>query len=203
MIVGDGGLARECEWLVHRVNEKESIWNFEGFIDYDTSRSDVIRNDDFLLRYKAEKYVAIAIGDSSIRKRIYNACENNSNIKFANLIDPSVIYSDEVRLGQGNIICSGSILIVNIAIGNFNIINLDCTLGHDAVIDDFVTDNPSVNISRSVHINSGCNIGAGTQIIQDLEIGKNSVIGAGTVVVNDLPGDITAVGVPAKVISVK
>ena len=39
------------------------------------------------------------------------------------------------------------IIQVDIFLGNCNIINLDCTVGHDAHIDDFVTINPSVNIS--------------------------------------------------------
>jgi acetyltransferase-like isoleucine patch superfamily enzyme len=40
----------------------------------------------------------------------------------------------------------GSILTIGIIIGDFCIINLDCIIGHEAIIEDFVTVNPGVNI---------------------------------------------------------
>lgn len=91
-------------------------------------------------------------------------------------------------------------MTVDITIGNCNIINLYCTVGHDVVIDDFVTVNPSVNLSGSVHMCSGSNIGAGSKAIQRCTIGRNAIIGAGAVVNKDIPDGCTAVGVPAKVI---
>ena len=80
---------------------------------------------------------------------------------------------------------------------------MDCTIGHDAIIDNFVTVNPSVNISGNTHICSGCNIGTGTQIIQGLTVRKNTVLGAGAVVNKELPANCTAVGIPAKVIKIR
>ena len=203
VIVGDGGFAREVEWLVERINLKDPTWNFTGFIDKDASRDKVIGDDDYLMNYRSEIYVAVAIGTSNIREKLYKAYKINPNIKFANLIDPSVLLSDRVQIGEGNIVCAGTILTVDIVLGNCNIINLDCTIGHDAVIDDFVTVNPSVSISGNVHLSSGCNIGTGTQIIQGLNIGKNTIVGAGAVVSKELPANCTAVGIPARVIKIR
>lgn len=203
VIVGSGGFAREVEWLVERINFQKPTWNFLGFIDRDNDNQRVIGDDDFVLNYSKELSVAIAIGTSNIREKIYSKYKSNSKIKYPNLLDPDVKYSDKITMGEGNIICAGSIMTVDIFLGNCNIINLDCTVGHDAHIDDFVTINPSVNISGNTHISSGCNIGTGTQIIQGLTIGKNTIVGAGAVVSKDLPSNCTAVGVPAKVIKVR
>ena len=200
VIVGNGGFAREVEWLIERINAKNQTWNFKGFIDKDTTNNKVIGDDKYLLNYTDEIYVAIAIGASEIREKLYNSFRKNPYIRYANLIDPSVLLSDRVQIGEGNIICAGSILTVDISIGNCNIINLDCTVGHDAIIEDFITINPSVNVSGNTLICSGCYIGTGAQIIQGLSIGKNTIIGAGAVVSKNLPGNCTAVGVPAKVI---
>ncbi len=93
-------------------------------------------------------------------------------------------------MGDGNIICIGTIMTVDIMIGNCNIINLDCTVGHDTVIGDFVMANPSVNISGGTVVGSGCNIGTGTQTVQYLKMGCNTVIGAGAVVNRDLPDNL-------------
>ena len=201
VISGDGGFGKEVEWLVKRINDKEPTWNFLGYISKETQGNpNVIGGDDYVINYDKELYVAIAIGTSGLREKLYNAYRINPNIRFANLIDPSVEYSERISMGEGNIICAGTIMTVDITIGNCNIIKLDCTVGHDAVIGDFVTINPSVNISGGTVVSSGCNIGTGTQTVQYVKIGRNSVIGAGAVVNHDLPDNCTAVGIPAKVI---
>ena len=202
VIVGNGGFAKEVEWLVERINAVSPTWDFIGFIDKDCSNPKVIGDDQFVVDYDGDIYVSIAIGTSGIREKIYTAYKCNPNVHFPNLIDPSVLLSDRITLGEGNIICAGSILTVDISIGNCNIINLDCTVGHDAIISDFVTINPSVNVSGNTTIESGSNIGTGTQIIQGLSIGKNTIVGAGAVVSKTLPCNCTAVGIPAKVIKV-
>lgn len=203
VIVGNGGFAKEVEWLVERINAVTPTWNFMGFIDNDSNNPKVIGDDKYVLSYEEELYVSIAIGTSAIRRKIYSSYKENPNIIFPNLIDPSVLISDRVSFGEGNIICAGSILTVDITIGNCNIINLDCTIGHDAILRNFVTINPSVNVSGNATIGSGSNIGTGTQIIQGLSIGDNSIVGAGAVVNTDLPANCTAVGIPAKVIKIR
>lgn len=202
VIVGNGGFAREVAWLVERINLEKKTWNFLGFIDNKLNEKNVIGDDRFIINYKDELNVAIAIGTSHIRRKLYQNYKQNPNIKFPNLFDPSVLFSKKITFGIGNIICAGTILTVDISIGNFNIINLDCTVGHDAVIGDFITVNPSVNLSGSTEVGSGTNIGTGTQVIQGVSIGFDSIIGAGAVVNKDLPDNCTAVGVPAKVIKI-
>lgn len=78
------------------------------------------------------------------------------------------------------------------------IINLDCTLGHDDVIEDFVTIYPSVNVSGNVVIGQCSEIGTGMQIIQGKKVAPNTIIGAGAVVVKDCEESGTYVGSPVK-----
>ena len=198
VIVGNGGFAKEVKWLVERINEVQYIWDFIGFIDNNTNDIHVIGDDEYILNCDSELYVAIAIGDPDIRKRLYYQYKCNSNVRFPNLTDPSVISSERLFCGEGNIVCAGTIMTVDIEIGNCNIINLDCTIGHDVQIKDFVTINPSVNISGNVSIKSGCNIGTGTQIIQGIDVGQNTIIGAGAVVNRSIVGNCTVVGAPAR-----
>ena len=65
-------------------------------------------------------------------------------LNYVNLIHPNVRISQYVKMGHGNIICAGNILTVNIKLGNHVILNLDCTVGHDAIIGDYSTILPSV-----------------------------------------------------------
>ena len=128
------------------------------------------------------------------RKKIIEKLKNDSNVKFATLIDPSVMCSSRVSIGDGSIICAGTIITVDITIGSHVIINLDCTIGHDDIIHDFVTIYPNVNISGNVVIGECAELGTGMQIIQGKNIGKESIVGAGAVVVRDIPEKCTAVG---------
>lgn len=202
VIIGSGGFAREVAWLIEDINKVNLEWNILGFIDnnsiIDTEINGykVIGNDDWLL--EQEVYVVNAVGDSQLRKKIIDIISINNKLKYPILIHPSVIYSELVTFGEGAIICAGNILTVNIKIGKHVIINLDCTIGHDANIADFATVLPSVNISGDVNIKSCVSIGTGSAIIQGITIGENSTIGAGAVVVKDLPENCTAVGSPAK-----
>lgn len=43
-------------------------------------------------------------------------------------------------------------------------------------------------------------IGASAKVLGNIVIGENSKIGAGAIVLNDIPKNVTAVGVPAKVV---
>lgn len=111
-----------------------------------------------------------------------------------------MVISESVSIGIGTIICAGTIITVDEKIGNHVIIKLDCTIGHDDVIDDFVTLYPSVNVSGACHLGECVEMGTGSQIIQGLDVGAGTIVGASACVVKDLESEVTAVGCPAKVI---
>jgi serine O-acetyltransferase len=54
---------------------------------------------------------------------------------------------------------------------------------------------------QAPHLGNNIFIGAGAKVIGGITIGDNVKIGANAVVVKDLPNNITAVGIPAKVIN--
>ena len=74
------------------------------------------------------------------------------------------------------------------------IINWACTIGHDAIIGNYTTILPGVNLSGFVKIGECSSVGTGAAIIQHVNIGQNTIIGAGTVVIKDLPDNCTALG---------
>lgn len=197
VIVGNGGFARETKWIIDRIKRVSEQWNFCGYIDKEITRENVLGDDEYLLNICEELSVVIAIGDPKIRIQLYKKYKGNKYIRFPNLIDPSVDITDNVELGEGNIICANNVFTVDIRIGSFNIINLGCTIGHDAEIGSFNTINPGTNISGNVQIGDLVEIGTGTKIIQGRKIENGAVIGAGAVVIKDIPRDALAVGVPS------
>lgn len=207
-IVGAGGFGREVQWLIERINAVEPVWNIRGYID--DNQNGIVNDhpvvgtvDSFLHAHGDDPQkvaVVCAIGSSKVRKTVLDRFASCDWIDFPNLIDPSVLMSDRISMGRGNIICAGNILTVNIILGDFNIINLDCTVGHDVVMKDYVTLYPSANISGATTLEDGVEIGTGAHIIQGLSVGPGSIIGAGSVVIRDIPPCCTAVGNPCKVI---
>ncbi len=201
VIIGAGGFGREVAWLVERINNAKPTWELLGFIENTPDLQGsviggypVIGDDTWLKKNSNDLYAVCAIGTAETRKKII---EKYDDVKFATLIDPSVILSNKITLGDSCIICAGSILTVDITIGSHVIINLDCTIGHDAVLKDFVTLYPSVNISGKAIIGECVELGTGSQIIQGLTVGDHTIIGAASVVVKDIPAHCTAVGCPA------
>ena len=200
-IVGASGFGREVAWLI----EELETWNIAGFIDDNESIQNtiinnipVIGNTDFLLDMKDNINVVIAIGNPYIREKIVQKLISKETICFPNIIAKDVRISKYVKMGIGNIICTGTILTTNISLGNFNHINLDCTVGHDVVLNDYITVYPSVNISGNVNIDYYSELGTGSKIIQGKTLAKSVVLGAGAVVVKNLEESGTYVGVPTK-----
>lgn len=205
IIIGASGFGRETAWIVERINHVNPTWNLLGFVDDNESiwgqtinKYNVIGGCSKIADYP-DAYFVCAVGASKTRKTIIEKVITiTPNIKFATLLDPSVLLSEFVSVGAGSIICAHTIITVNVTIGNHVIINLDCTIGHDAVLEDYVTLYPSVNISGLTTTGLCTEIGTGSQVIQGKTIGCHSIVGAGSVVIKDIPDKCTAVGSPAK-----
>lgn len=205
IIIGAGGLGREVAWLTERINQKNKEWDLLGFIDdsEDVQNKkingyDVLGTIDEISRY-SDAFFVCAVGAAKVREKIINKVKQIMPLaKFAVLVDPSVEISSLVEIGEGTIICGNSFLTVNIKIGEHVIINFGCTVGHDAVLQDFVTLYPGVNISGSTNIGHTSEMGTGSQIIQGKAVGNQTIVGAGAVITKDIPEKCTAVGIPAK-----
>src|SRR5690606_11366308 len=141
----------------------------------------------------------LAIGNPSVKKKVHQSL-SNAYLSFPTLIHPlaqigNLKYNS---IGIGCLITANNVITVNTNIGDFVILNLACTVGHDSVIRAYCSFMPGVNISGEVLIEEGVYVGTGAKIINQLEIGKETIIGAGAVVSKSIPEKCTAVGIPAK-----
>lgn len=204
VIYGAGGFGREVQWLIERINQQEPTWEILGYVDDGVQKGNIIDDCkviggiDYLLKFEEELAVAFAVGSAKVRRKLVDKCKKNPKLYYPNLIDPSVIFSNRIMYGKGNIICAGNILTVDIQIGDFNIINLDCTVGHDAILTSYVTVYPGVHISGMVTIGAESEIGTGTQIIQGTRIIDQVIIGAGSTIIRDIEEAGTYVGSPVR-----
>lgn len=203
-IVGAGGFGREVLFQVMNDSKFSAEYQFAGFVDDNLEtltqfpEEEKFGSIDDLFQTTKNIACFLCVGNAQVRKNLYERLTANKFITFPSYINEKIIVSNSTKIGQGSIICLGSILTVDISIGDFVIINLDCTVGHDASLSNFTTLYPSVNVSGNVKIGELSEIGTGTQIIQGKSIGCNTIIGAGSVVISDISSNVTAVGAPAK-----
>lgn len=203
-IIGAGGFGREVAWLVEDLNRRGEEWDFIGFID-DSKEGctpegyPIIGKTEDLYGMREKPYLALAIADAGIRKRLASELKGRG-FSFATLIHPSAMMSDYVRIGEGSVICAGSVITTNVVLGDFCVVNPRCFIGHDTVLQDFVSLMPGVNVAGDVWIGEGTYLGLNACVINRKRIGSWSIIGGGAAVVHDIPDKVVAVGVPARVI---
>ena len=209
VIFGAGGLGREVLLLLQQLNDTHLTWDVRGFYDDQAPATATVAG----LRYLGTAAdlnatpaseplaVAVAVGSPTGRARVV-AQLTAAHLRFPVLVHPRVHLAPQQRitLGAGSIIQQGCLLTCDIAIGRFVLLNLGCTLGHDAVLEDFCSLMPHANVSGATHLEAGVYLGTSASVIQDVRIGAHAVVGAGAVVVRDLPANVTAVGVPARTI---
>ena len=206
-IFGAGGFGREVSMLIQHINAAEPCWEIIGFFDDGMPKNTRI-NDWFVLgglkdlnNWPNPLAVVFALGIPGVKKNVIERV-NNSNLTFPNLIHPAAILGPQkyLNIGEGCIICAGTIITTNISVGKHVIFNLVCTVGHDVIIGDFCSFMPGCNISGEVNIGAASFWGTGAKVINRKNVGSDTVIGAGAVVISDIPPHTTAVGIPAKVI---
>ena len=97
----------------------------------------------------------------------------------------------------------GSLITVDVRIGDHVLINGDLTIGHDSEVGDGSVVCPGANVSGWVRIGRRVLVGTGATILagerdRPLTIGDDAVVGAGACVVTDVAAGSTVVGVPAR-----
>jgi sugar O-acyltransferase (sialic acid O-acetyltransferase NeuD family) len=210
VVVGAGGFGREVLEIFKDQNKVANNWDILGFIDDNEELHGkkingylVLGGLDWLKDHNDNNLECVcAIGTCETRKQVVERLQK-LGVNFCNAIHPSVIMSEFVELGNDVIICAGSILTVNIRIGDHVHIDTNCTVMHDAVIESYCRLNPGVKINGNNYLAEGAYIGTGATFIQGVSIGSWSTIGAGAVVIDSIPEKVVAIGVPAKVVKMK
>jgi len=215
VVIGAGGFGREVIDVVEAINAagggsplEGPAWKVAGVVDDAPSADNLERLaarsvpwlgtlDDFLAERRDGTAYAVGIGSTAVRRSIAERCDA-AGLDGATLIHPTVTTGRPVSVGAGSVLCAGVRITTNIAIGRHVHINLNATVGHDSVIEDYVSLNPLTSISGDCVIESGVLVGVGGIVLNGLRVGRGATIGGAACVVRDVAPDTTVVGVPAK-----
>jgi len=142
--------------------------------------------------------VFIAFGDNHVRYQ--RGLDLVKRFNMPAIIHPAAQVADSAKIGRGTYIGSMANIDPDVIVGDFCIINNSANISHEC------------SVGSGTHIASGCMLagnvkvgitafcGMGVSIAPRLVIGDNCVVGTGSVVLKDLPPNVTAVGVPSKII---
>ncbi len=212
IVIGAGGHGSEVSSYIRDLAAGRERIDLAGFVDEHRPRGpwgpgEVLGTFEDLkallsLRPDAVFHYITAVGDNRVRREFVQKVENlgMSNLTAWTLRHPSAVVGADVRIGEGTCLAPGSIVTTRVEIGRHCIVNVNASVSHDSVIGDFANINPGATVCGRARIGEGCYVGVGATVIDGVSIGEWTVVGAGAVVIGDLPGRVTAVGVPARVI---
>lgn len=201
IVLGAGGHAKVCIELLQSMGETVAFCIGEKNSPEYCMNVNVLKGDENLIHLRSKGYfkLFVAIGSNSLRERLANSAIKQG-YQLVNAISPNAIISPSVNLGMGIAIMAGVIINADTTISNLTIINTGATIDHDCKIGIAVHIAPQCGIAGNVHIERQSFLGVGCKVIPNISIGENVMVGAGGVVVHNIKNNVTAVGVPAKII---
>lgn len=198
IIIGASGHGKVVADIAIKLNKWQNIVFFDDDDSIKTCMGlQVIGKTVDANKYKDIAEFFIAIGNNSIRARIYSYLEE-LGISTTTLIHPNAVIGTDVEIGLGTVVMAGTVINSSCRIGKACVINTCSTVDHDNLIEDFVHIAPGVRLAGTVRIGKGSWLGIGSIVSNNLYICGDCSLGAGAVVIKDIIESGTYVGVPVR-----
>ena len=202
-IVGAGGFGREVYSWLRQTAEWETSWKFAGFLDENDFQAlpedfpASIVGNPLHFELKRGDQIVIAIGEPVARLKIAAALRER-DAAFPLVRHPNASIGFGCHLGVGCILCPGAVLTTNVTLGDFVIMNVHASVGHDARLGAGTTLSGHVDVTGFADVGEGVFFGSHASVLPRAKIGAYAKIGAGSVVLRNVKAGATVMGVPAK-----
>ncbi len=193
-------------WAAENRNSSSPTFEILGFCDDDSAKKGntffgypVLGNPEEVDAMLPEKPGFLcAIGNNRRRAEIVQRLMALNWTPVA-VIDPSAIIARDVRIGAGTYVAAGSSLSPNARVGSHVILNLNCMITHDNLVEDYVQVCPGASLSGFSIVKTGAVVGSNAVVAPCVSIGEWSTLGANSFAVESVPDGATAIGIPARV----
>ena len=189
------GVASSITFLDDRFNEPDPCRLVLGWPA--TGPLGISLSEEMLSQFDS---AVVAIGHSATRLDWIQQLQN-AGYHLPVLRHPTAWLSPSAQLGPGSVVFAQVVVQPDVSIGTGAILNTCCSVDHDTQLDHGVHLCPGSHLAGEVTVGARSWIGIGASVIQRVTIGSDVIVGAGAAVVRDLPNNVTAVGVPARVLS--
>lgn len=209
VVVGAGGFGRETIDVIRALNKAAPfpVYDLLGVVDSGPSGTNLDRlhalevaylgtEKEWSLRSEKTHYL-VGVGNPIARRQIAERFDKAGHTA-ATAVHPTVGVGSLTAISPGTVVCAGVQLSTNIKCGLHTHINANATVGHDVVLEDYVSLNPGSIVSGEVHCETEVLIGAGAVVLQGLTVGRGSVVGASACVTRSVSAGTVAKGVPAR-----
>ncbi|GIE78715.1 acetyltransferase [Actinoplanes philippinensis] len=206
VIVGCGGHGREILGIVAAVNASTGDpWKVLGFLDDAPAGPNLSALDRLGTAWlgpvemvaELDAYLVIGIGDPRIRAAVAARLDPVGR-PAATLVHPAATVGPDNRLAEGVVMFAGARVTTNVTLGRHVHLNQNATVGHDAVLADFVQVNPLAAVSGNCVLGRAALVGTTASVLQGRSVGAGATVGAGACVVRDVAAGRVVKGVPAR-----
>lgn len=205
VLLGTGGFARETAAVIESINAVEPKWHLVGFLDDNENvQGSLVAGYPVLgplewSRQHEDVMVVACMGNPhnyGSRKAVVDRL-NLPLERYATLLHPTACVGGDSRIGAGTVVLAGTVLTVDVQVGNHVSVMPHVLLTHDNHIADFVTLTGGVRLAGVVSVQEGAYLGSGALIDSGVTIGAWSQIGAGSLVRRSVPAGEVWWGSPA------
>jgi len=151
-----------------------------------------------LIRKATPLPTLITIGDNLRRLAIASELD----VPWATVVHPHAMVDSTAKIGLGVLVLAGAVIQADAFIGDYAIVNDNATVEHDCRLAEGSHVSCNACLAGGASIGAGTLIGIGASVLPGIQVGNRSVVGAGAVVVEDLGDEVTAMGLPARVVEV-
>lgn len=205
VIFGAGGMAKEVAGiLVKDINKERPTFRHVAYaVDDEYFQADTelhgvpIVSRTWLLAHRDDVVCVCAIGYPKERRNAQKDLAKEG-IRFVSLLHPTTRVKEGTTIGNGCIIQPNCAISLDCKLGDGVFFNGDVNLGHDVILEDYVTCFPRVQLSGNVFIGEAACIGSMSFINEKRRIGSEAVIAPGSIVFNNVKSGVHVMGNPAK-----
>ena len=175
VVVGAGGFGREVLDIVEAMNAAGARLDLLGSVDDGTASAALLARRGVAHLGPIDEYIAgltpdgapgfvIGIGAGAVRREL-DARLTAAGLTPMVLVHPMATVGGDNRIAEGCILAAGARVTTNITLGRHTQLHVNSTIGHDSVLDDFVSVYPGATVSGNVHLADGVTIGTGANVL--------------------------------------
>lgn len=143
----------------------------------------------------------LGIGDNYRRRQCWDAVRARlPEAAFPALVHPMASISPSAKLSQGTVVLAGAVVGTMAKLGCGVLLNTLSNLDHHGEMAPFSSLAPGAHTGGCVTVGEYSAVSLGANVLHGKTIGSNSIVGAGALVTTDIPDNVTAYGVPARII---